>query len=457
MQVYFYTFTKKHNSTKQPPEAVDAAVSAVLKDGTSLLSPVLMLDFDNYPGALNYAYIPDFERYYFVTNWEYNRGVWFAYLQCDALASWKNQILASEAYVLRSFAESNLGITDTYYPMLAQASAKTSAARDYDWDITEEEGSFVVGVLCYDSSISQGTTYYSMTPAEFAAFREEAFGNIDYLGVSEIGTELLKALFNPVQYITSVVWYPFTVPHGDLRRIKLGWWELQATAGVIPASTTLTKSWSFDIPKNAEGLQGEYLNAEPYSYYQLMHPLCGVVPLNSALLVLANTLSVSWFIDVPSGRATGTIVATGVGVSNPITNIAAQVGCPVNISQITLGLSKSANSLSSSVSSWGTNTSLLDVVGAIASGFSDMMPSVMSTGDSGNMSVYQATPALVLHYRYTASRWDDHFGRPLCERKTLRDLQYGYVLCHDADVEIAGTIDEQDSINSYLNKGCFLE
>ena len=71
--VNFYTFKKRMNSTMRPENAFPAVTPAatyycILKAGCDVMSPVISLDYGiaNNPTALNYAYIPDFNRYYFV-------------------------------------------------------------------------------------------------------------------------------------------------------------------------------------------------------------------------------------------------------------------------------------------------------------------------------------------------------------------------------------------------------
>ena len=73
MQVLFYNHAKRSNSTKLPTGGTE--IACVLKDECSVTSPVLELKTDGYP-TYNYAYISDFDRYYYVSDWKFNRGVW---------------------------------------------------------------------------------------------------------------------------------------------------------------------------------------------------------------------------------------------------------------------------------------------------------------------------------------------------------------------------------------------
>lgn len=66
--------------------------SGTLKDETSVTTPVVTMMIEN-PTGFNYAYIPDFGRYYFIRDMVSARtGVWRISMQVDVLQSFKNDI-----------------------------------------------------------------------------------------------------------------------------------------------------------------------------------------------------------------------------------------------------------------------------------------------------------------------------------------------------------------------------
>ena len=79
ISVNMYTFSKYANSTEQPAGA-GTSFDCVLKDTSGVINPTiaLKLDMSFNVSAYNYAYIPDFERYYFVREWTWERGLWVA-------------------------------------------------------------------------------------------------------------------------------------------------------------------------------------------------------------------------------------------------------------------------------------------------------------------------------------------------------------------------------------------
>ena len=75
------------------------SLTGTLRDSCSLLGPVINIESSNVL-RFNYAYIPDFQRYYFVkeiTN--LRKNIWTLELEVDPLMSFKGDILALDVVV----------------------------------------------------------------------------------------------------------------------------------------------------------------------------------------------------------------------------------------------------------------------------------------------------------------------------------------------------------------------
>ena len=88
MRITLYVFDKKYNSTARPGAGVTARVlDGQLKQSTDVLTPSIvfkkMADGVN-PTGYTYAYIDAFTKYYFITNWSWDLGVWTADMQVDS-------------------------------------------------------------------------------------------------------------------------------------------------------------------------------------------------------------------------------------------------------------------------------------------------------------------------------------------------------------------------------------
>lgn len=71
-----------------------------LKDKSSVVNPVLLLKSETYI-SFNYAYIPKFQRYYFVDDISvYPNKMYILTLRCDVLTSFKDDILKSYARII---------------------------------------------------------------------------------------------------------------------------------------------------------------------------------------------------------------------------------------------------------------------------------------------------------------------------------------------------------------------
>ena len=82
------------------------SLTGTLRDSCSLLGPVINIESSNVL-RFNYAYIPDFQRYYFVkeiTN--LRKNIWTLELEVDPLMSFKGDILALDVVVDKQSSES---------------------------------------------------------------------------------------------------------------------------------------------------------------------------------------------------------------------------------------------------------------------------------------------------------------------------------------------------------------
>lgn len=73
---------------------VGATVIGSLRNESNIVDPTVLINADN-PTGYNYAYIPDFGRYYYIKDITSVRtGLWTLQLQSDVLMSFASQILA---------------------------------------------------------------------------------------------------------------------------------------------------------------------------------------------------------------------------------------------------------------------------------------------------------------------------------------------------------------------------
>ena len=79
-------------------------LSGILREESSIIDPsILVEDLDDYITDINYAYIPEFGRYYFITNIESVRNhLWRLSLHVDVLHTYAAGIRANSAIIERN-------------------------------------------------------------------------------------------------------------------------------------------------------------------------------------------------------------------------------------------------------------------------------------------------------------------------------------------------------------------
>lgn len=126
MTIILYTNSSENNALNKELTTL-ATLSGSLREETSIIDPeITVVDIDSYIPDLNYAYVAEFNRYYFVTNIESVReGVWKLTMHVDVLYTYKDQILANTAIIERNENEYDLLLNDGLFqtqqnPRIAQ-------------------------------------------------------------------------------------------------------------------------------------------------------------------------------------------------------------------------------------------------------------------------------------------------------------------------------------------------
>lgn len=509
LTVRFWNFGKRDNSTSTPAGSPAAEYTNILlKDNCSVVNPSIKLNvpMSTVVYTYNYCYIVEFNRYYYITDWVWETGLWIGACEVDVLASFRTAIGNQNVYVLRSAYDSNRNmlfdgnIVDSLYPCTAGAATYSAQAisNPFAGIYANNNGCYIVGIINQQAS---GVQYYAFN---FAGFRQFCYQLFNYtsgwldIDVTEISEDLQKALINPFQYIASVFYLPVPVSWFTSNNIGtptttvyFGWWSVTVAAGgrIVPPGTLYSITNSLTIPRHPlASARGAYMNLSPYSFYTLRYYPFGTMDIDTEAVAGWSTLDLYTDVDICTGNAILTIAVNGKG--NPIRTIEANLSAPVptaaiNVDYMNLGSKSSivagAASAISQIGS-GEGTFFQNVVekgrnfianvssgnfGAIASGAkqtaSNILSSVMAarataeiTGQQGSFTLYD-TQTLTLSGRFlpVVNEDYDHNGRPLCQMKTINTL-YGFILCKDADVSIAGCTErEKLAIQAYMEGGFY--
>lgn len=470
--INLYKFNKKPNSTKQPKDFVIRCKSCLLLDDTSIVNPRVSFRFDTDfdPTGTNYAYIEKFKRYYFITDWLWSKGLWIAQFNVDVLASYKTEIGASTQYVLRNANDYNESVIDKFYPARCGYDVQT-VTMDSPFSPVFSGGSYVLGVVNSDNnSAGVGSlSYYVLTPSQFAVFRSKLLGSVEWFdseSITEISESLTKAMFNPFQYVSSCMWFPFTITGSALSSLPYGWWSLDVSCSRLPASAVETFGATVAKPMHPQSSGKAYLNDSPFAMYRFDWPCVGCVNLDSKYLYSVPFFGYICQVDLVTGGATIELKAcnSDLSIDRTITILSAQIGVPVQLSQISADYVNGAigvangnyggliNSAIGAIGGLFGGNGVSSIGNAIESAFAQ----VHTSGTNGSASAYFLPPTLQARFLRVVEDLPASMGRPLCAPRQISNLS-GYTLCQSARIEIPGTYDEAERIVDYMNGGFYYE
>lgn len=514
--VQFYSFAKEVNSTERP-SGNGTVISCIANTGVDILNPSVSLNRGlggaNSPVNFNYCYIPDFNRYYFIENWSWGDGLWTASCSVDVLATYKPQIGAMRAYVVRSAEEYDGTISDGLYPAKNSYSYNaTLNTGSKHWYHNLGAGIFVVGI------IGNGiTTYYAMTKANLDMFIENLLGDAyarSVLGVLGIDAyPEAKAILDPLQYVPTVTFFPF-VPDAFIpvtRNIPVGYGSVSAISCQLVGSESgqlaevLEYVFAFENYPNhpLAFTRGRYLNYAPWTRRYLFIPPFGMMELDCTELGDDFTAQVQ--VDLITGAAR-LLVAGQPNIL--MTELKTQMGVQIQVGQvISKGMGaltivqKTANvvmqTMGGITGGGGTGSMIGNLqsyangdysgnpsdytrfanmhkgayVGGVASAVSGISGFIMdainskipvhySTGSMGGIMDLYGTPYVFTVFIYPVDESRNTRGRPLCAERVLSTLAKnnfsGYILVADPDVTgIVASAMERDAIAGFLTGGFY--
>lgn len=489
LKIRMYSFSKRENSTKQPDNnTAQFEMDCTLKSPCGVISPnvEIRLSLASNPAIYNYAYIPHFNRYYFISEWTWTGALWEAALQVDPLASWRSSIGASSEYILRSSADNNPAIIDTMYPTVSIQTQEDSQIEGDTWAVGEKNGTYIVGVLGGGSSTtgSPFTSYYLFEPTNLHTFIEYLFSD-DYANAvignwSTVYPEL-RAQFNPLQYISSVSWLPLDLNESEVSSIRVGYVDVACNAMQMPVNGLVHRQVAFNLRRHPDAAgRGQYLNNAPFASYELYFPPFGLITLDSNSLCIANSVSGLCSIDIRTGEGTLNIFTDNARILGVYHST---VCVPIQLSQviargngitsfIDIGMS-AASAVTGAVSgalsgaTGGTAGMIAGGVAGAAGGLEGLasgignalannIPVARSIGANGGFDALRGKASLQYTWRRPVEDDNEHRGRPLCETRKISTLP-GYLMIADPDITIPGTAEENTAIKQYMISGFYYE
>ena len=456
--VTLYKFSKKKNSTARPVLTTpNIVMPGKLMDASGLINPHFKFDFSvillENATDFNYAYVADFNRYYFIDDISYNLGLWDFYMSVDPLASFKTEIGAHTTYVLRSSSVYDGYLPDNMYPVRVGSTYAVEQNNLNPFATAYSDGWFVAGIINSDQYGYGAVNYYVFTSSQFRTFCNYLLSNTGIYNVTDITDDLLKVLYNPFQYVVSCTWVPVQPPSGaTLSSVPIGWWSIPCScyrlSGYVRSAGTVT----CQIPRNPEGAVNPYMYSEPYSEYYLDFPPFGSFSISADNLINATYLDFSWNIDCITGMGR---LQMGANSAQPFNIVHAQVGVPIQLAQMA---PSAFGAIQQALGSSGNKfaDSIIEKLGNIGDALIAKMSPMQTVGNTGGFMGGYYPIKLTGIFHGIVEQNPSEFGRPCCKTLNIGNLS-GYVLCAHGDFSGNATSSEIDSINGYLTSGFFYE
>lgn len=503
--VQFYTFSKKENSTKQPTGTA-TSYNCLLKDSCSVTQPVLELHDDGTPvgtgttawnpTGYNYVYIADFQRYYFVTDWEWVKPFWVCHLTVDVLASYKTLILSNTKYVLRSAADYDVNaFDDAYVPTNADTLVQNRAQLPH-YTSTALQSYVVLGIAGRKGVNSESVNYYCFTSSALSEFYDYLYTNVigmDWQSTSDWNAVISKAIVDPLDYIVSAYYVPLALERSNFPEISasstvvnFGFWSYTLQGGTSWVNLADDRVITLDVDLTTpvypytenDGITGmRYERLQPFADYFVDLGAGGIHKLNGMLVLQYGGVHVRIKIDLGTGVAVYYVSPSQPAGAQDRSNLvlletSAQFCPPVPVGRQkndVLGMISAASNIISQPILGATKGGLLGAaVGAatgtlsavIGTGAEALTSTAMAmSGSIGSKAAMSPYISLNAHYIKPQTQNSAEIGYVLCKHKLLSTLS-GYTLC--ADGEITGNTDrmyddEKRDVVRFLITGFYIE
>lgn len=463
--VSFYTFTKRSNSTKVPTSG-NTDFSCNIKNGSGILTPKVELNLGATvdPSQYNYCRIANFDRYYYVTEWYFERGLWTATCKVDVLATYKSAIGSTSMYVLRASAASDGRIVDTLYPLKTECSYQHNSVLSP----FKSSGTYVLGVVSPDGDYGS-LSYYIVNASGLSTICNylinSAVQSDPNFTAADASLALQTSLIDPIQYIKTCMFFPFDMTDFGLTMastsVNIFMWTIPSVfcAKITSQVIAVTKSIPYqDHPNKAT--RGAYLNTAPYTIATLYAPPFPVVDIDTSVACNGGYVNLDLAVDPISGKGVLRVYTNSVTLNR----LETQIGVPIQLSQVTrdwLGAATSTLSAVGNIIGAGMTGNIGGAISGVASGIESatraLTPRSQSLGPGGGfIDVRPLAWTLDQQFFIPVNDDNSHNGRPYCQVTTPSALS-GYMLIQDGDVPISGTKAEADEIRSLLEGGFYYE
>jgi len=486
--VYWSTFSKRINSTKQPTGS-GTTVDVKLKTPTDVLAPVFISA--TIPDTANY--IQAFGRYYFAKCRYVTNDIKEFTCQFDVLATYKSDIQASTFFVSYSANSADTWLPDTRVPIksdtiqgISTAVAPFITLNNGFYVLTVNGKSGCVAYVCLLGQLQQlidaidnwrTTTISDILSGQSAGVQYD-WSTVE-TGLESIGTMLTQsdvvgnAYANAPNCIRSCIYVPLdrdVFSTGSAEHVYLGEFDTGVLAFRCITHPVASTMQSISIPWHFSDWRRA--TCESVSVYL---PFVGCIQLPANELTGVDALTVRSTVSAVDGSISYGIFADSTLVGSYGASLA--VNYPIGINQqasagqilqsIIQGAEKVASvGVQSTLSPLSmASTAATGVIAGISAGYDvvnvskQTYPSVIGSFGGGTgigLGNYIRVSTICHNPVIAPADMAATMGRPAMKPLSLANLT-GYCQCANASIDIPGTDTEKNAINSFLNSGFFIE
>ena len=524
MNITLYNYIglyNKFNKTSILSTATSITKNCILKDGSSVLYPYITLTDDSDVLSLsqvNYAYIPSFNRYYFVEVESITNKLFTLRLSVDVLNTYVGSLNNSTLVLEREYGSGDYyeGINDEYNEFTNKDRISISQVINDEttlyknWDISnvsrdtpvqneinvnsKHNVNIVANVVNSKMRGQTGSIIspISCLPSVNKETISEEVGNYRYL-FSQAKMQVFTGRYyvaSEFSYVKNIIIYPFEIPYAvngdntpDLRQIQLGSTDLDMST-YIPTNTSYNLGYMI-TNEFTINLGADYKKFEPYSKYQMYFAFVGWVDVSASDIHNCKCISV-YQLNLSTGEGMFYLVNTTRNY------IILQQECRMGIlvgmtrdNQQAINDAKISNAISTAIGMLGSIASVglgvvasnpTAIVGGIISGTKTIGSAVTtemslhSQAQSKGLTSYSAIFSsqnvyLKRTYKaplYSSSEFNDVIGRKTGTIDELRNIyetnpDNTFIKCKDLKLSpINATKQEQEMIFNLLKSGVYL-
>lgn len=481
---------KARNSTKRLP--MSAVVDAVLKEEIDIMHPVFRIHCPNNTATLDgvnlfaipQCYCSQLGRWYWITKVTHiTTCVYDIECETDVLATFRDDIKATQAFVEYSASNGNSFVQDNRFPKMYSSRQESEKL-----DISEFNGTgcFILQAATSEADCNTGLLEtYALTSSELKAIASKLYSKDLIQSISNVFT-------NPSEAIGRCLWLPLQKSEASDSACAVKFNDVTLGTG-SQAKKIFSKYFGrIDVPNlhhgsyiNASGERvtswADYRNMPPYTETYIYLPGVGLMELPLQELIgngnSQPSASIYGTLSIPTGDIIYRVVRN---VDNQmhgdypemVMHVTGKLGVDIPTSSLSTGMGSAlmsavafgAATFTMSVAPLSTPFMMGTAISASASaGFNANKSAMSVSGNTGSwansldgaLDIYTMT----IRYDTTDTPWDASsvMGMPLFKHITLNQLS-GYVKCSNAFCKTWGTAQEIDRINAYLNgEGVILE